>query len=225
MSEMQLDGKLSAGPVTMAADEELANTITHGAGFVLSLAGAAALASMLGQLPWGLTISCTIYVTTLVMVYAASTASHAVQQPRSKHRWRIWDQGLIYTLIAGTYTPFVWAYAAPASRGIVLAALWSAALLGMYAKVVLQRRVNATTTYSYVLLGWLPALPLWNRVPIACAMWMAIGGLIYTAGTLFLKMDERYRYFHATWHVLVIVASICHYFAIMSFLVLEAAQK
>ena len=54
-------------------------------------------------------------------------------------------------------------------------------------------------------------------VPIACFAMMALGGVLYTAGTLFLQNDHRSWYFHAIWHVMVILASAVHYLAIVLF--------
>lgn len=220
MSEIQWDTELAAKSVSPLPQEELANTVTHGLGTAFSLAGVFALAALLESVPRGLAVSCLVYGATLVLVFAVSTISHAVREARAKHLWRIWDQGLIYTLIAGTYTPFVWAYAPPATRDFVLAAIWAAALLGVFVKVVLQHRVGATTTYSYLLLGWLPALSIANRVPLAAALGMLLGGLLYTAGTFFLKRDDQFRFFHAFWHLLVITAATCHYLTLVNYLVL-----
>lgn len=211
-------------PVTRSDDEEFANALTHAMGFALTLPGAVVLGMMLRSAEMGLVISCGIYLATLIAVYAVSTLSHAVREERIRYLFRIWDQGLIYGLIAGSYTPFVWVYARPEQRWVLLALIWSAALVGFFTKVILQRRVNgATTTYSYVLLGWVPAMALLHRVPVGCLLWMAASGLFYTAGTLFLKMDNRQRYFHATWHVFVILGSACHYFAVVAFVAMRPA--
>ena len=65
------------------------------------------------------------------------------------------------------------------------------------------------------MLGWIPAAMLFSKVDPDCLFWMVAGGVSYTVGTLFLIFDQRVRYFHAVWHLLVIVASACHYYAIV----------
>ena len=47
---------------------------------------------------------------------------------------------------------------------------------------------------------------------------MAIGGISYTLGTLFLMLDHHHRYLHAIWHLFVIAASASHYYAIYTFI-------
>jgi hemolysin III len=104
---------------------------------------------------------------------------------------------------------------------VILTIIWGLALIGFYSKVVTRHRVNAIATHSYVLLGWVPALALLGFVPLGCLTWIAVGGLTYTLGTLFLLMDGRFRFFHATWHVLVIAASASHYYAIITYVALQ----
>ncbi len=227
MSEIQWEAELAAtstNSINRARTEEWANTVTHGLGAAFSLVGVLALVALLDAVPRGLAASCLVYGATLVAVFVVSTISHAVQEPRTKHLWRIWDQGLIYSLIAGSYTPFIWVYSPPPTRDFVLVAIWSAALLGLFVKVVLQHRIGTTTTYSYLLLGWLPALAIASRVPLDAALGMLLGGLLYTAGTFLLKKDERYRYFHALWHLMVIAAAACHYLILLNYLVLGAGS-
>jgi len=198
------------------ARQEFANTITHAAGVVLSLVGAVALLASCTH--WTIALACGLYTATLVATYAASALSHGVQQPEWKHRLAVWDQGVIFLLIIGTYTPFLVAFLPSAWTLPVLALLWGAALLGFASKVLAAHRVAHTfSPLPYVAHGWLPAMILAPFVPLACLAWMAAGGVVYTVGVIFLVLDHRVRYFHAAWHVFVLGGSGCHYFAILAF--------
>jgi len=157
-------------------------------------------------------------------MYLFSTLSHAVREPGLRHRFRAFDQGFIYVLIAGTFTPFVCGYMAGWPQWALLAAIWIAAGVGFYSKVFVRHRINNLAVVSYILLGWLPSMVLLGYVSMLCFTVMAIGGLLYTVGTLFLHYDHRNWYFHAVWHLMVIVASACHYFAIALFTVLQRDQ-
>src|SRR5271156_2559909 len=88
--------------------EELANSITHGIGLVLSIAGFVVLlvlAAVRGS-AWHI-IGCAIYGTTLICVYTASTLYHSILRPKFRRILKILDHSAIYLLIAGTYTPFL----------------------------------------------------------------------------------------------------------------------
>lgn len=201
------------------ANEEFANTLTHAAGVVLSLAGAVGLLVICSH--WAVMLACSLYALTLVATYAASSLSHAVRRPDWKHVLIVWDQGVIFLLIIGTYTPFLVAYLPAGWTMPVLFVLWGAALLGFASKVVVQHRVDHTfSPLPYVALGWLPAMILAPFVPLECMAWMAAGGVLYTVGVVFLVLDRRVRYFHAAWHVCVLGGSTCHFFAILAFVVL-----
>jgi hemolysin III len=207
-----------------SADQEVVNTATHGLGFLLSVGATVYVASLIPSIDVGLAASCLVYTSTLMAVYAVSTVSHAVQRPRGKFLLRTWDQGVIYLLIAGTYTPFVWSGLDGNFRSVVLVLLWTVALTGFYSKVVRHHRINDFSARGYIMLGWIPAVVLFSTVSSACLIWMALGGVSYTFGTLFLTFDHRVRFFHAVWHLLVIVASACHYYAIVWLIILPSTN-
>jgi len=203
------------------ASEEALNTWTHGAGFILSLpAGVLLIRIALDQRP-ELVWSCLVYSISLAAMYLFSTLSHAVREPNWRHRLRALDQGFVYGLIAGTFTPFIWAYLESWPRIVLMNFVWIAAATGFYSKVFSKHRINNMTSLSYILLGWIPAMVLFSYVPIECFGMMALGGVLYTVGVLFLQNDHRSFYFHAIWHSMVIVASLCHYLAIMIFAVMR----
>src|SRR5450759_4929091 len=88
--------------------EEIFNSITHGIGALISIAGLVLLivfSSIYGNLSH--IISCTIFGFTLVLLYTASTLYHSFQRPNLKYVFKILDHSCIYVLIAGTYTPFM----------------------------------------------------------------------------------------------------------------------
>ena len=207
--------------------EETVNTITHGIGLTLSIGGATALvvaASRHGD-AWHV-VGCGVYVATLVAVYAASTLSHLFQGPRLRRLFRILDQGFIYLLIAGTYTPFALGYLRAGWWWLLFGVVWGIALVGFLSKTVWGHRIDAITTWVYVLLGWLPAIAIsriLEMLPFAVFWWILTGGLCYTIGIVFLKLDRRVPYSHAVWHTVVIAGSACHYVAILFYVVPASA--
>ena len=199
------------------ASQEAVNTWTHGFGFVASIPAGIALCSMAAASGRHVFWACIVYSLSLSAMYFFSTLSHAVRDPEARTRARALDQGTIYTLIAGTVTPFACSVLSGWMLTTFLFLVWLAAAVGFYSKVFVKHRINNMTAVSYVLMGWIPSMVLVGYVPIACFAMMALGGVLYTAGTLFLQNDHRSWYFHAIWHVLVILASACHYLAIVIF--------
>jgi hemolysin III len=196
------------------------NALTHAGGFLLSLPAVIAMLWLADHRNPELTWVCLAYGASLSAVYLFSTLSHAVRNPRVRHRMRSLDQGVIFLLIAGTYAPFIYAFTEGIPRVAIMIAVWVLAGLGFYSKVIARHRVDAMVPTFYLLLGWGPAMILFPYVSWGCLAMMAIGGLLYSVGTIFLHNDHRSWYYHPIWHLLVILASACHYLAILFFVVL-----
>jgi hemolysin III len=201
--------------------EEYANAVTHGIGLVLSIAGAIVLvAHATSQGDAWHAVGCSVFAATLIAVYAASTLSHSPSSPHQRRLFRTLDQGAIYLLIAGTYTPFALAYLRTGWWLSFLALMWAVALGGFLSKVLYSHRVDAVAVWTYVLLGWMPVISIFSLVELVSAVamaWILTGGMCYTIGTLFLIYDRERPHFHAVWHTLVIAGSTCHYLAIFFF--------
>jgi hemolysin III len=101
----------------------------------------------------------------------------------------------------------------------LLAAIWVAAVCGILGKLALRHRINSIGAISYLLLGWLPSIPLMGHVPSELAWMMLGGGVLYTIGVAILMNDNKLRYMHAAWHLSVMTAASCHYLGILRYVV------
>lgn len=200
--------------------DETANTLTHALGLVLSLVGLVFLvvrAARYGD-PWQI-VSCSIYSATVVLLYAASTLYHFVRTPRWKGLLRVADHACIYVLIAGTYTPFTLVLMESGWGWSIFGVVWGLAVVGVAFKVLWTGRFEFLSTATYILMGWVAlaaTYPILERFPLGCILWLLAGGLCYTGGVLFYARDHK-PYMHAVWHLFVMAGSICHYVAIMTY--------
>lgn len=205
--------------------EELANSVTHGVGLGISAVGAAVLVVLtaLHGDPWQI-FSSVVYGASLVALYTASTLYHSFRPPKIKRVLRIFDHCAIYLLIAGSYTPFALVSLRGGWGWTLFGLVWGLAVAGILFKVFFTGRLNALSTTVYVLMGWLcvvAAKPIIAMVPTGALWWLAAGGIIYTAGTIFYH-NRRVPYSHAIWHLFVIGGSACHYFAISRYILIPA---
>jgi hemolysin III len=211
----------SGRPFATAAqsrDDELLNSITHGLGLVLSIAGLSALVTLAGNI--GSTrymVGCGVYGISLVLVYAASTLFHSWPVGGLKRVFLLLDHIGIYVLIAGTYTPM----ALFASRGTFawrcLIAAWGSAVVGSFAKVVRSDRLDDDSCMPYVVMSGMcvmSARGLQANMPWGETTWLLAGGLFYLAGLIFFFNDEK-RFYHSIWHLFVLAGSICHFRAVL----------
>ena len=204
--------------------DEMANLITHGLGFVLSLIASVALMSLV--IAGGRSadiLACGIYCSTLIALYAASTLSHMFHDLAWRRFFRMLDQACIFLLIAGSFTPFAVVYLMDGWWPLLLVAMWTLAIAGVML-VLRTRNLSTAARVTYGLLGWLPAIALYKLATVASPevlIWVLAGGAFYSTGTLFLRYDGFARYMHALWHIFVIGGSTCHYVAILLIAVLR----
>ena len=199
--------------------EEVANSITHGAGLLASLAAFPALLVTAAARDdrWQL-IGGVVFGAALVLLYLASALYHALPAGPAKRAWRVVDHAAIYLLIAGTYTPFTLGALRGPWGWALLTAIWTLAAVGIGAKCTVGFRYPRLSTALYLSMGWLIVLairPLVAHVSPAGLAWILAGGLCYTGGVAFYATDNRVRYGHALWHLCVLGGSVCHFFAVL----------
>jgi hemolysin III len=198
--------------------EEIANSITHGIGFLLSIAALVVLvvsASADGN-PWKM-VSFTVYGVTLVTLYLASTFYHSFHTPRLKHAMRVFDHCAIYLLIAGTYTPFTLLNLRGPLGWVLFGVIWGLALMGIAVKAFHVHRFPILTPLIYIGMGWIGAfaiIPSLHVIPPGGIALLFAGGMTYTLGVIFYAL-ERLPYNHAIWHLFVLFASMFHFFAVL----------
>jgi hemolysin III len=196
---------------------ETANVITHGVGFLFSIAGTGYLLSVVNNRSRVTMIACGVYCLTLLVMYGSSTLSHAFYEIEWRRWYRMLDQASIFLLIAGSYTPIGIACLGHGRWWLLLIGMWVLALLGVL-RVIQVRDLTPGTKSIYGLLGWLPVIAvgeLARHSPPQLLVWVIAGGVCYSAGAIFLKLSRAYRYAHAAWHLFVIAGSVCHYRAIL----------
>ncbi|NUM40763.1 MAG: hemolysin III family protein [Leptospiraceae bacterium] len=199
---------------------EIANAVTHGIGGGLSIAGLSILvtiAAIYGDV-WRV-VSSAIYGATLVMLYLASTLYHGIYHWRTKQVFKIIDHAAIYLLIAGTYTPFTLVSLRENSNTgwILFGIIWGLALTGVAIKAVLPGRFSVLSVVVYIIMGWLCLFALGDirrAIGFGGMVWLVSGGLSYTLGVIFYAWNKL-PFNHAIWHLFVLGGSICHFFAIL----------
>jgi hemolysin III len=198
-------------------EEEIANTITHGAGVVFAVFAIPVLmiyAFQLGSLKTVWSVG--MFSFGMLMVYCSSTLYHAIQHPGVKHKLRIWDHISIFYLIAGSYTPIIHKYVEADTATFFLTTLWIIVGLGTIMKLFFTGRFGVFSLLLYLVLGCFAVFiykPLAANVPMGVLVMMLLGGLSYLLGVIFYAW-KNLRYQHAIWHVFVLAGTVIHYFAV-----------
>ena len=197
--------------------DEMANALSHGAGFLACLVAAPFLITDAVHHGDGLNVlGAWVFSCAACILYLTSTVYHAFPRGRWKERLQLLDHGAIFLLIAGTYTPFMLGPLRGAWGWGLLAAVWSLAGVGIAFKAIAGIGHERFSTALYLVTGWVGVLaagPLMAALPAQGIFWLVAGGLAYTAG-VFFYVSARIPHSHFVWHLFVLTGTACHYVAV-----------
>ncbi|MDR1238943.1 MAG: hemolysin III family protein [Treponema sp.] len=201
--------------------EEIANSILHGLGVLLAIAGLVLLTirvnGHLGGRGGGLAlVSCVIFAAAMTAMFLASTLYHAIQSRGAKRILRIIDHSAIYLLIAGTYTPFSLLGFRGALGWVYFGIEWALAAAGISLYAANVKFIKKIELAVYILMGWaiiIGAFRLYQSIPLASLIFLAAGGIAYTLGTIWYSKPNR-RGTHVVWHVFVLAGAVLHWWAV-----------
>lgn len=199
--------------------EELANSLSHGLGLLLAIAGLPILVVHAEHRDSvSAVVGAAIFGSSAILLYLASTLYHAIPQQRIKDIFRLLDHAAIFLLIAGTYTPITLGVLHGGWGWTLFGLIWGLALAGLIFKALVGVRFPRLSTLLYVAMGWVVVIairPLWLHMAAGGLLWLAAGGLAYSLGVVFFVLDEKIRYSHFIWHLFVLAGTACHFFAVL----------
>lgn len=199
--------------------EEVANSVTHGVGLLISIIGATIL--MVNALKsddvWKV-LGVSIFGIAMILTYTFSTLYHGLYFTKANRVFKVLDHSSIFLLILGTYSGFILATLNNNLGLIVLTIIWLIAILGIIYKSIFMEKFKILQVVTYVFLGWIAifiAPSLLTVLSSGVIILLVIGGLFYTLGLVFFAW-KKLKFNHTIWHVFVLMGSICHFLAIQS---------
>lgn len=206
------------------------SAITHFIGMLMAIfAGIPLLIKAAKQPDRIYLISLSIYLISMILLYTASTVYHSLDiSEKANRRLRKWDHMMISILIAGTYTPICLTVLARPVGIILLAIVWSFAIIGILIKSFWINYPKWFSSALYIGMGWTCVLAfthLLDALSVGAFSWLLAGGIIYTIGGVIyaLKLpifNNRHKYFgsHEIFHLFVMGGSICHFIVMYVFI-------
>jgi hemolysin III len=201
------------------AGEEILNSITHGAGLIISSGGAGVmitLAALAGD-PWKI-VSASIFSFCLILLYTASTVYHSARRPAVKKALNLFDHIAIYLLIAGSYTPYMLINLRGVLGWTVFGIVWGIVILGTFFQIFFIDRCRTLSVISYLVMGWLMLVaikPLFLELSFNGQLFLLIGSSCYTFGVIFYLLQNVMKFSHGIWHLFVLAGSVMFYFSIL----------
>ncbi len=165
-----------------------------------------------------------VYSVTVSGLFGVSALYH--RRTWHSRRVQMWmkrlDHSMIFVFIAGSYTPFALLAMPERTGGVVLAVVWTGALLGVALKMAWPDSPRWLGVPLYLALGWVAVfvLPdLLQRAGVAALVLLLVGGLFYTLGGLAYGVRRPNPWpttfgFHEVFHTATVLAALCHYVAI-----------
>lgn len=198
--------------------EEIFSSVSHGVGALLSMAGTAVLLviSVIYGNAWAV-VSSAIYGGSLIILYTMSTLYHSFTNERVKKFFQIMDHNTIFLLIAGTYTPITLYILGGVTGWVLFGVVWFATIVGITLNSINLEKAKIPSLICYVAMGWVIIFaikPLIAKIPFISALFLLLGGIIYTLGIVFYAI-KKVKYFHPIWHLFTIAGSVFHYFSIL----------
>ena len=208
---------------------EPGSAITHFIGCLMALIAASPLLIKAhGNTTYMLAM--TIFATSMVLLYAASTIYHSICHVSAKvlRNFQKLDHMMIFVLIAGSYTPVCMIILGGRIGYTLLALVWGIAVAGIIIKGLWITCPKWVSSLIYIAMGWICVTAfgqiLSSLTPGAFG-WLLAGGIIYTAGGVIyaLKLplfNSRHKNFgsHEIFHLFVMGGSFCHYMMMYGYL-------
>jgi len=197
------------------------SAITHGIGIALAVIGTVFLLffAMGNDISYAGLVSYIIYGLALIGLYTASTVYHSANT-REKGRilLRKTDHMMIYFLIAGTYTPLCVISLGNTFGYVLLAVIWSLAVIGSITNLFWINMPRWLTSAVYLFMGWLAVVaiyPLSKTIGIGL-FWLLLGGGLYTIGGVLYAVkwpgrDNPRFGCHEIFHIFILLGSAAHY--------------
>jgi len=208
--------------------EEIFNSVTHGIGALLGIA-ALVLMIIFTAIGKGTAldiVGVSIYGATLIILYTISTLYHSLTNETAKKVFKVLDHCSIYLLIAGTFTPICFSCLISTGYKMILLAvwIWLAAALGIVLYACYPHRFKVLNIALYISMGWSIVFMMGDLITIlktANAMstlyFLLAGGIAYTVGVIFYVF-KKVPYFHSIFHLFVLGGSVCHFFAVLLYI-------
>ncbi len=202
--------------------EEISNSLSHIIGVGLSITALVLLivfSSLYGD-AWNI-VSLSIYGSTLIILYLASTIYHTLRNVKIKVIFKLFDHISIYILIAGTYTPITMGPLRGPWGWSIFGVIWGLAVLGTLYKIFFMDKHRIISVILYVVMGFtivVAIVPSLQRLHPTFIMWILIGGACYLGGIIFYGV-KKIPYNHFIWHLFVLAGSICHFFGMFFYLI------
>lgn len=208
--------------------EEVFNMVTHIVGGALGIAAVTlcVIKAAFDSDAYGI-VSAAIFGATMIVLYCMSSIYHGLSPKiTAKKVFQIIDHCSIFILIAGTYTPFCLCTIRSfnvAMGWVLFGVVWGAAALGITLNAIDLKKYKVFSMICYLAMGWCilsVIVPTVKALTLTGALWLLIGGVLYTLGAILYGIGAKKKYFHSIFHIFCVLGSIAHFICILFYVLI-----
>lgn len=206
--------------------EEIFNMVTHIVGGALGityLVLCVIVAALHGN-GYGV-VGSAIYGFSVIILFTMSSIYHGLRPGMAKKVFQVIDHCTIYIMIAGTYTPITLSGIRaldPVQGWVLFGIVWGVTFVAMTFTAIDHNKFSKLSMACYVGLGWCIVM-FWDLtyavLGMGGAIFLFLGGVLYTVGAVLYSLGEKKRYIHSLFHIFVDLASLMHFFCILFYVV------
>ena len=198
--------------------EEIFNSVTHGVGALLSVAGCV-IAIVFAAVYGGAkdVVGASLYGASLIILYLVSTMYHSLAHNKAKRVFQVLDHCSIFLLICGSYIPIALSLIGGAKGWVIFGIITGMAIIGITFNAIDMHKWKGVSVVLYLIMGWAIIFDIKTVIELTPGKGMyflCLGGVAYTIGVIFYKM-KNVKFMHAIWHLFVLCGSVLQYFYIL----------
>ena len=200
--------------------EELFNSISHGIG---ALAAVAYLVLMVIKARGPLAVTTvSLFGSAMIILYTLSCIYHALSpQLEGKKVLRVLDHCNVYLLVFGTYIPVALLGVGGALGWVLFGIVSLVTVLGIVFTSIGIDKFQVVEVICHLINGWsilFGISKLLNSMGNIGVLFLLIGGIVYTIGSILYGLGSKKKYIHSVFHIFCIIGTLFHFFAIYLYL-------
>ena len=201
--------------------EELFNSISHGIGAALAVAALVLMVVKTHNPLPETTVS--LFGATMIILYTMSCIYHALSPNlEGKKVLRVIDHCNVFLLVFGTYIPVSLLGVGGAKGWILFGVIGAFTIIGIVFTAINVDKYKVIATICHVINGWsiLIGIPeLINNAGHEGLLFMILGGVMYTIGSVLYGLGSKKKYMHCIFHVFCLLGTFFHFWSIYMYLI------
>ena len=204
-----------------STEEEIFNSVSHGIGAIFSVVALILMVVKAHDVLPEVTVS--LFGATMIILYTMSCIYHAISSKlEGKKILRVIDHCNVFLLVFGTYIPVALLGVCGKLGWILFALVCTITIIGITLSCISIDKFQVLEVICHLVNGWsiLIGVPkLLSTMGRTGILYLVLGGVMYTVGSILYGIGPRKKYMHCVFHVFCLLGTFCHFWCIYFYLI------